>query len=150
MTARTLETLIRLSTAHAKARLSPKVQRRDATAAEEILRFALYKEVLKRQRRKKRKLNSGGASASGEEEGSDEETGDEEDDEEDIEGPERMQAPAPAKAKDLPELSQDPIWGEENQDVQMDIQQPPPDELTNESRIKRERQVSYSFIVAGI
>lgn len=142
MTARTLETLIRLSTAHAKARLSPKVQQRDAMAAEEIIRFALYKEVLKRQRRKKRKLNGGASAAKGDEEGSDEETGDEEEDEE-VEEPERMQAPAPAKAKDLPEPSQDPIWGDESQDVQMDVQQPPP-EPTDESGIKRERQVNNS------
>ena len=59
LTARTLETLIRLATAHAKARLSPNVDERDAMAAEEILRFALFKEVLKAQRRKKRRLNNG-------------------------------------------------------------------------------------------
>jgi len=59
LTARTLETLIRLATAHAKARLSPNVDERDALAAEEILRFALFKEVLKPERRKKRKLNNG-------------------------------------------------------------------------------------------
>ncbi|KAJ1028637.1 hypothetical protein NDA16_001803 [Ustilago loliicola] len=46
LTARTLETLIRLATAHAKSRLSSKVEERDAEAAEEILRFALFKEVL--------------------------------------------------------------------------------------------------------
>lgn len=59
LTARTLETLIRLSTAHAKARLSASVDERDAMAAEEILRFALFKEVLKQTRRKKRRLNNG-------------------------------------------------------------------------------------------
>ncbi|KAL8287393.1 hypothetical protein RQP46_003251 [Phenoliferia psychrophenolica] len=47
LTARTLETLIRLSTAHAKARLSSTVDEKDAHAAEEILRFALFKEVVK-------------------------------------------------------------------------------------------------------
>lgn len=46
LTARTLETLIRLATAHAKSRLSNRVEERDAEAAEEILRFALFKEVL--------------------------------------------------------------------------------------------------------
>ena len=51
--------MIRLATAHAKTRLSPKVDERDAMAAEEILRFALFKEVLKPERRKKRKLNNG-------------------------------------------------------------------------------------------
>lgn len=57
MTARTLETLIRLSTAHAKARLSNKVEEKDAKVAEEILRFALFKEVIVTERRKKRRVS---------------------------------------------------------------------------------------------
>ncbi|CAD6577009.1 MAG: MCM DNA helicase complex subunit [Tremellales sp. Tagirdzhanova-0007] len=80
LTARTLETLIRLATAHAKARLSANVDERDALAAEEILRFALFKEVLKPERRKKRKLNNG---QPGEGEGSsDEEIGEGEEEDE--------------------------------------------------------------------
>ncbi|KAI1954986.1 MCM DNA helicase complex subunit [Ophidiomyces ophidiicola] len=55
MTARTLETLIRLSTAHAKARLSNRVDEKDAKVAESILRFALFKEVVEDERRKRRK-----------------------------------------------------------------------------------------------
>ncbi|KGQ02121.1 hypothetical protein PAAG_11072 [Paracoccidioides lutzii Pb01] len=55
MTARTLETLIRLSTAHAKARLSSRVEEKDAKVAESILRFALFKEVVEDERRKRRK-----------------------------------------------------------------------------------------------
>ena len=55
MTARTLETLIRLSTAHAKARLSNRVETKDAEVAEQILRFALFKEVVEDERRKRRK-----------------------------------------------------------------------------------------------
>lgn len=80
LTARTLETLIRLSTAHAKSRLSAKVDERDAMAAEEILRFALFKEVLKPERRKKRKLNTGKSKRS---DGSD---SDDSDDEDEIDG----------------------------------------------------------------
>ena len=57
MTARTLETLIRLATAHAKARLSNRVEERDAEAAESILRFALFKEVVEDERRKRRKVS---------------------------------------------------------------------------------------------
>jgi DNA replication licensing factor MCM3 len=72
-----LETLIRLSTAHAKSRLSAKVDERDAMAAEEILRFALFKEVLKPEKRKKRKLNTGKSKRS---DGSGSDDSDEEDD----------------------------------------------------------------------
>ncbi|KAL9044401.1 MAG: hypothetical protein Q9214_002458 [Letrouitia sp. 1 TL-2023] len=62
MTARTLETLIRLATAHAKARLSHRVEERDAEAAEAILRFALFKEVVEDERRKRRKVSGMNAS----------------------------------------------------------------------------------------
>ncbi|KAF2401828.1 DNA replication licensing factor MCM3 [Trichodelitschia bisporula] len=57
ITARTLETLIRLSTAHAKARLSNRVEQKDARVAEQILRFALFKEVLAVERRKRRRFD---------------------------------------------------------------------------------------------
>ncbi|KAF8453963.1 MCM2/3/5 family-domain-containing protein [Terfezia claveryi] len=56
MTARTLETLIRLATAHAKCRLSNRVEERDAIVAEEILRFALFKEVNVDGRKKRRRV----------------------------------------------------------------------------------------------
>ncbi|EIN13384.1 MCM-domain-containing protein [Punctularia strigosozonata HHB-11173 SS5] len=125
LTARTLETLIRLATAHAKARLSPKVQQQDAEAAEEILRFALYKEVLKRQRHKKRKLNAGAAVPhEGEEE---DETAEEESDEDEPAGSQRMPMPAEVqqeKAKTITgadDARDDPIWGDHARDVDMDV-----------------------------
>ncbi|CAI7638913.1 unnamed protein product [Penicillium discolor] len=58
ITPRTLETLIRLSTAHAKARLSNRVDEKDAKHAEAILRFAMFKEVVEDERRKRRKVTT--------------------------------------------------------------------------------------------
>jgi DNA replication licensing factor MCM3 len=55
MTPRTLETLIRLASAHAKARLSSRVEEKDAKVAEGVLRFALFKEVVEDERRKKKR-----------------------------------------------------------------------------------------------
>lgn len=55
MTVRTLETIIRLATAHAKSRLSSRVEEKDALAAEHILRFALFKEVVEDETKNKRR-----------------------------------------------------------------------------------------------
>ncbi|BGP47890.1 MCM DNA helicase complex subunit [Rhodotorula kratochvilovae] len=97
MTVRALETLIRLSTAHAKARLSPDVMEEDAVAAEEILRYALYKEVVKASKTdaKRRKLNKPrrGDKGSGDE-SSDDDDAESSDDEDDGRGPKRMDMPA--------------------------------------------------------
>ncbi|KAI9482429.1 MCM DNA helicase complex subunit [Coemansia sp. RSA 990] len=54
VTARTLETLIRLATAHAKLRLSSTVDAEDAEVAKSLLRFALFKEKLARAPRQNR------------------------------------------------------------------------------------------------
>lgn len=55
VTPRTLETLIRLATAHAKSRLSSRVERRDALVAQEMIEYCLYKKVQARQLKKKKK-----------------------------------------------------------------------------------------------
>ena len=79
MTARTLETLIRLATAHAKARLSHRVEEPDAVAAESIMRFALFKEVVEDERRKRRKVDRAAMSEDEDSSSDDDEGGDDPD-----------------------------------------------------------------------
>ncbi|KAL7805495.1 MCM domain-containing protein [Trichoderma gracile] len=72
LTVRTLETIIRLATAHAKSRLSSRVEERDAIAAEGILRFALFKEIVEdSSRRKRRRTQAAGLVSSSDESGED-------------------------------------------------------------------------------
>ncbi|XP_069692646.1 DNA replication licensing factor Mcm3 [Periplaneta americana] len=62
VTARTLETLIRLSTAHAKARLSRSVDIEDAQAAIELVQFAYFKKVLEKEKKRRREGETNEAS----------------------------------------------------------------------------------------
>ncbi|KIY47064.1 MCM-domain-containing protein [Fistulina hepatica ATCC 64428] len=139
LTARTLETLIRLSTAHAKARLSSKVEEEDARSAEVIMRFALFREVQRRKsRNKRRKTNKGKAVVAGleeeeddnDEDGEGEDESDEDEDEDEVpQKPKRMDMPPPPPARD-------PIWGEDSQDQDMQV-----DDAPNVGAIQNERLV---------
>ncbi|XP_055640622.1 DNA replication licensing factor Mcm3 [Toxorhynchites rutilus septentrionalis] len=55
VTARSLETLIRLSTAHAKARMAKTVTAKDAQAAIELIQFAYFKKVLEKEKKKRKR-----------------------------------------------------------------------------------------------
>ena len=74
VTARSLETLIRIATAHAKARLSTKVEAKDAEFAVGLVHFAYFKRVLEKEKRKR-----------GEEEEEEEDSEEEEEEEEEVE-----------------------------------------------------------------
>jgi DNA replication licensing factor MCM3 len=79
MTARTLETLIRLSTAHAKARLANTVDEEDAQVAADILKFALFREVVEDEKVKRRRLRAEARKAAGAMSDEEEQTSDDED-----------------------------------------------------------------------
>lgn len=76
VTARTLETLIRLSTAHAKARMAKNVTAQDAKAAIELVQYAYFKKVLEKEKKKRRRSEAEGG-AVGSDDSDDEDGGDE-------------------------------------------------------------------------
>lgn len=75
VTARTLETLIRLSTAHAKARMAKSVTPQDAKAAIELVQYAYFKKVLEKEKKKRRRGEDGDGSDDSDDDDEENETG---------------------------------------------------------------------------
>lgn len=118
------------------------------------MRFALFREVPKRQRRKKRKLNSGAAARKGSDDGDGSDDGESESDDDDDEpaSADRMATPKPAtrSAAAPARPPEDPIWGDESQDVQMAADDLPsftaePPAAGGDGKVRPERYVSSQF-----
>lgn len=106
------------------------------------MRFALFREVPKRQRRKKRKLNNGAAVRKGSD-GSDD--GDSDDSDDEPAPAERMTSPiattSRSTAAPVPP-PEDPIWGDESQDVIMNVDDQPATGPAHDSNVQPDRFVA--------
>jgi DNA replication licensing factor MCM3 len=118
MTARTLETLIRLSTAHAKARLANTVDEEDAEVAADILKFALFREVVEDEKVKRRRLRTEARAARGE-------ASDGESSEEEHSSRSRSNTPATPRRNSRPQRTRQARRGERtvSEDTEMDVEE---------------------------
>jgi DNA replication licensing factor MCM3 len=115
------------------------------------MRFALYKEVLKRRRKKKRIPRAGTAATS---DGEESEEDAEDDDEEMNPIVERMPGADPVSTKEknlnIPEPTQDDVWGNNAPDAAMDVEQPSTTEVMSDGIRPERLEMHFAILVDGV